>query len=605
MRSRITAEKFSLDITNQQLTLQEENSRFSDRMFSKFSFPFTVEVNEEILNAIGDYTSHDVTVIQKEIPVWIENEDKISAGKLNLMSAIGNKLTGQLDFGIEEVPNFSTKLNELTWLKMDVPDIHTYGPTVFAKKYPETVFNYPRIWTKKYDPTTPVWDAFNGYINATDLAGVSATFRKNYIDAAGNIFNVNIIHPCPHLLYILKEGFKQGGYQLTGDVLMDPILQDLWVFSGTDYFSSKQQRRFQVTIDSTTLIKEYPAYYTTQHEFDMSLDKSGKYKLNLNLRIVMPVMKVTVLLNGSMIYEQSFRNFHRTDSNNVNFNFDFNAPENSILHVIWMDALYMEQNNPGNAVFLLTSNALSDIQNGQATDESGVITNRNEIDLARAMPDMTFGEFVVAFKNYFNYDFTVSGNKIISTALRKENPFKANDFTKYEVAEPERIFGKQLSFIHKFPDFEEKLDFVYYDKSGIKINGTKKDDTNIIEVKGYPMPVRIPKNNGKMSAITLTNDSNLLQLISYAGTATDNAPKVDSRLVHPNLFVDQYEPWCKQRLTSTEYRWKFFENMNVFSQFGIKEYCFCYKRIHAVKSWTKTKATVDTYQVEIVTETFA
>ena len=87
-----------------------------------------------------------------------------------------------------------------------------------------------------------MWDAFEGYYNHTILKNGVLEMARNVFPTEQNnwtIDNVNIIHPCPHVLYLLKVGFADAGYSLAGDILSDENLAQRWVFSGTQYFRNK------------------------------------------------------------------------------------------------------------------------------------------------------------------------------------------------------------------------------------------------------------------------------------------------------------------------------------------------------------------------------
>ncbi|AZA55365.1 hypothetical protein [Chryseobacterium sp. G0201] len=140
--------------------------------------------------------------------------------------------------------------------------------------------------------------------------------KRNYIDGSGNIFNVNIMHPCPHPIYLLKVGFRDAGFDLVGDILSDPDLQDRWVFSGTDYFTMKSQTRLEAKATQMDYYYDEPwngmingtVWKMRRRLYDRSFDnlKPGNYKVQGSFRIQSfygrIICRITTKLEYSLIY---------------------------------------------------------------------------------------------------------------------------------------------------------------------------------------------------------------------------------------------------------------------------------------------------------------
>jgi len=180
METKFYNDDFVLDLSKQKMNLQENNSRFNDKSFTKFTFPFDAYIEDQFVHYIGDYRSYENTGLKNVIQGIFLHENKLSEAKLTILSIQGAKLTGQIDYGYEDIPNYDKKLSDLPLAKFDVPDIHIYSKEICAKKYPEVNFNFPRMFTKKYSPDDELWDAFDGYYN--DLKPDGSEMRRNYLD---------------------------------------------------------------------------------------------------------------------------------------------------------------------------------------------------------------------------------------------------------------------------------------------------------------------------------------------------------------------------------------------------------------------------------------
>ena len=606
MKTIVHLPNTKLDLSKQKFSIQENNAKISDTQFTKIIFPFSLPVTPEIVNAIGDILSHSSKNLDTVIDCKLELEGKVHDAQFEILGNEGSYAETQIDYGFDELPNWNKKLSELPLQQFTVPDIHTYAPTVLNKKYPEVNFNFPRIYNKKYDPTTEVWDAFDGFLN--DMKPDMTEMRRNYIDGSGNIFNVNIIHPMPYILYVLKTGFRDAGFDLKGHILTDQDLYYRTIYSGTDYFTSKQQRRYDIKLSSydySDTIYHFLWKYNI-YERDISLEKIGKYKIAGNIKLWKPknqIAEYLILLNGEIIWRMYESNIINNKKYDIPINIDFNVnKENSV--VKFYCKISHTREDIKIADLLITSDTLEDINNSELGEDSGFVTNRNEVNLKNAVPDMSFGDFVNKICNWFNYAMIPIDKTIYMNKLSLEKFFEPKDFRKYEAKKPKRVNKKNESYLLKFPELDRKVDNVFYDVKGIKLNGEEITDTKIIEIDGYALPVYMPKPNSHNTAVVQTDSTTTLQLVHYDGLneGTNNAKNPAGCHV-PELFYKNWENWLKRRLECYEYTWKFIIPIEEMANYSINDYLFCYDNIHLIKTLNKDKVSETTYEVEIITET--
>lgn len=614
MEIKFYGQNYVLDLSKTPLTIQESNSMVSDTMFTKFIFPYEIELNEDVLIKIGDWGSYhsDLETIEKG-HFFIENRSHI--GQSEILS-LEETLSGQIDYGFEEIPNYKKKLSELPLENFVVDDIYVFAKDIAGKTYPQTNFTFPRIYSSKYSPDNKMWDAYDGYYN--DLKADGSEMRRNYIDPTNQeIYNVNIIHPMPHFLYLLKVGFKDAGFDLKGDILTDEDFLDQYVFSNTQYFTTLAQ----IKLSGASLYNESELVYWTysdtgyllpvkKNEKIITVPKSGKFNI-LGSFTFWPIKDSNyniafVEVNGIKVWS---KNSSLNDGKlvDLNFNFEMQLTENSVIRffIQYFNGFLIEKPLKYN----ITAKEL--IQNDAPTQESGVVTNLNEVDLRKAVPNMEFGAYVNIAKNWGNYDLIVDGRTIYMNKIKPIAQSEIKDFSFAAVDKPKRNFQKNKSFLLKFIDLDDdyKLDSMYFDKDGSKINGTPKDDTNIIEIKGYPLPQGIPKVNGHKTAMVKKDSDDILQLVTYRGlkNGQNNADSRDS-LLFPTLFENRWRKWLQQRIKSIEFLWTFLVNPAIFSKYTIKTAFQVFDKSHIIKTWTKNyypgeDESEDVYQIDIVTET--
>lgn len=597
-----------LDLSKQKFSIQENNAKVSDSQFTKIIFPFSLPVSEEILNSIGDIINHAATDVETVIDCKLEHEGRVHDAKLEILGNEGLYAEAQIDYGFDELPNWSKKLSELPLENFSVPDIHTYAPTVLNKKYPEVNFNFPRIYNKKYDPTTEVWDAFDGFLN--DMKPDMTEMRRNYIDGVGNIFNVNIIHPMPYILHVLKTGFRDAGFELKGHILTDADLLYRTIYSGTDYFTSKQQRRYDFNIKASQpdqLFLENGSDDYCKYVRHITIEKTGTYKIAGLIKFWKAKKMLSnyqILLNDQILWQKRTNSDRSDYMIDIPIDIDFNVnQENSVLTFFCFKQYHPDWDFQL-ADLLVTSAVLEDISNAELGEDSGFVTNRNEVNLKNAVPDITFGDFVNKICNWFNYAMIPIEKTIYMNRLSLEKYFEPKDFRKYEAKRPKRVPKKNVSYLLKFPELDRKVDSVFYDAKGFKLNGEEIADTKVIDIDGYCLPVYMPKPNSHSTAVVQTDSTTMLQLVYYDGlnNGTNNA-KNPAGCHFPELFYKNWENWLKRRLECYEYTWKFTIPIEDMANYSINDYIYCYDNIHLIKTLNKDKVSETTYEVEIITET--
>ncbi|PWN67586.1 hypothetical protein [Chryseobacterium oncorhynchi] len=618
MEIKFYTDKGVIDLSNVKFSTQEENSMMSQKTLTPFFFPFEIYLDDVFLNTFGDYSSFESKNLETNIPGLLFFEDQTYKAKLEIQTTEGNKLIGQIDFGLEEIPNFEKKLNELPLDSFKVDNIYTHAESIITKQWPSVNYNFPRIFTKKYDQNSNMWNAFDGYYNDSVIDNGLCKFKQNYIAGNGDINNLNIVHPCPHPIYLLKVGFADAGYDLIGDILIDPDLQQRWLFSGTEYFTMKSQTKVGVTASPLDYNTDDPfSYYINGHVIRLRKRTYNKSIGSLpkgNYNIVgafdfktfnNSTVELKISVNGVDVY--AFKEFFdggiiRTI--NLNFSSYFNRDADN---VITFYADYVPINPDGSEYNIISFELISDVltENNSGSEETKVVINANEINLARAVPNITFGDYVNGVKNWFNYDLEVLGAKVIMNKLGDREPDVIQDFQSFEVKEPKRNHLKKKSFLIKFPELDNySLDSMYYDDKGSKINGSKNKDTNEIEIPGYPLPVLKPKENSVPTAIVKKDADDLIGLVYYDGlVAGQNNSKNIPGCAHPELFDKNFKKWLRQRVRGTEYNWTKIMNAESFVGMNIKKHIFCYNNIHLIVRLNKDKVGDNTYEVEFVTET--
>lgn len=602
MRDRFICPYFSLDLSSIQVSYVEENPRFKDSFFTKYSFPFTIYMNTDIRMKIGHYDELSAVDLKKKYEGFHIVDGKMKEAVLEILSVQGNQLQVQIDSGFEELPNFNKKLAELPFGKIYVNNIYDHAEEVCKKSYPDTNYNFPAIIYDKHSPDEKGWEVFNQFINDRDSNGFVDNNEdgadwystpENERTVADKLHkNRNIIHPMPYVLHVLKLGFSDAGYQLVGDILKDSDFMQKVVFSSSVNYTSQppvqsQKVKFKHDdYDTAYSVKKHPEYTFARYTYSFELTPGSYLFQGTANFMAFPYFKTyaRVYLDDKEIF---LREYFKDNTQTISFEF-FSISENASLRIVLWTFIY--------------TNKKEDIANFQISKIDSIqITNRNEFSLGEFVPDMTFGEFVRIIKNWKNYDIEINGSTVVMDLLSTSVTGSMKDISQFSVPYPTKTFISKRSFNIVFPEMNGKFDNAFISEYGVQIGGTSKEETTEIQIAGYCLPVR--KHRGHTTAYIASEESSILGLVHYDGlTEGENLSRNSVGLMLPNI-LSTLLPWYRQRITSDEYNWSFYVNKNQWRHINIKDTLYLYGRKAWIRDINKTAIDSKTYHIELRVET--
>jgi hypothetical protein len=599
---------FELDLSNYKITDTAENPWLTGTYFAKYSYPFNIDLDDELDQALGllsHYNSTDSETIFEGIYVHGNTMEKAVLE----IEEMDSMLSVTLRYGFDEFPNFTKKLAELPLLQFEVFNIYLHANYVVAQTWPYVEYNFPQIHTDKIDPENDeVWADFEKIINNRR----GGAFLINEVDFEQEInHNRNIIQPLPYLLYLLQAGFEDAGYGLRGDIMQDPDFMKTLVFTDTEYYTTLTQESIQLFVPAT----EYDAYYPNTiidyviHYAYITMNKRveiphlGRYRITgtVNMRrVVNKPSEVTikyrnqVLLQVSMTqptYEyplsinEEFETLADLQENYLTFEYSAGFYENDIIFDININPIRLHDDS------------------GEAVP---TIINPNEVNLKRAVPDMTFGDLVklVLAMKFMNLSI-IDGNIYINYIRREISSAVQVDCSKLEVKRPKRKFNKRNSYLIRYDEVDSK-DYVYaavfQNKDGIITTGYKVDDkTSEIPLKALPLPML--NRSSVQTAHAFLQDNSKPLFVMYNGLTNDkNLSQDPSNLLVPALHETYYKNWWAARIDTSSFTWSFLASYEEILELTPKSVVHAYNNMHLVKSVQKTEVSADLFEVEIETE---
>lgn len=601
---------FELDLSIFKITEIEDNSWFSDSYFSKYSFPFEIDITKEIdvlTGFISRYLSQPETYFKVKYV-----HDNVIEDAIFEIEQHQTRLQCVLRFGLEEFPSFSKKLSELPLTNITFPEsIYTHAENKVALTWPATTYNFPSIHTDRYTNDDQGFEFFEKVINKRLTTG----FIQNEFSVVDEThYNRNIIQPVPYMLHVLQKIFEADGYTLDGDIVNDDLFKKMLLYRSKNYtlnnIGSLQGdvnfMRSDYDSMTSTGTTDNPRYRWLYNR-TVTLSQPGFYKITGTFtcnRYDIP-WNYLKIFNGSTQIWYKFASGIYYDGSKDYWDIDIDVIVTSPVVITFECSQYTI--NYDDWMVLDATIALISI-----SDSSNVLLPSlffgNSVDLRQCVPDITAKDLLLTIKNWFNYDINKIENKrvyldLINNQINTQNPI---DLSSTEVRFPKRIFQTSMSFLLKFQDPAVSTYSylpVFHDRNGVVNSGyTTNEETNSIEVNALPLPIK------SASSITTAHDFELTEdkvyVVLYNGLVfSQNITLNNQPLLIPQIHETNWKKWFEFRIRAIQFSWVFKCTKKLLRDFTTKRKVFAYGRFMIPKQINKNQYRPDTYEVEITAET--
>lgn len=608
---------FEIDLSNYKITDTEENPWFLDEIPLKVTFPFEIDLDDETDKNFGFISSFNAQP-ETLYPLKFQDNNDIQDAELEIEEVNGKKLSVSFRAGLDQLPSWDKKLSELSLDNFELvgQTIYEHARTIISQSWPAVNYNFPMVHIDTIDNEDELWLSFKRRIN--DYNGTE--FPDNFVDPVTyEPKNRNIIQPLPYALHILKQGLLDADLELEGDILTDTRLTTKCIYTPKQYYLKREDEELNLFL------------YNTDYEF--------KYLPPINLRYPVAFYEVSVnvprgrfniigsIVSTQEVYDDDPNTYYRILFDNVqiasggngNHTIDIDVLNNTNLP----KTITVQSNSRVRMIdetvhsTLLEEDPFHTVVDLQILpleryDTSGnsipTIINENKVDLTKAVPDMSFGEFFKNIINWYNYDYVIDNGIITMNKVEDQiNYNDAFDLSAFEVKDPPRRFKKGYSFLLKFQDAENDFGYifeqVFQSASGIQNVGFKTDQkTSPIEINALPLPL-IEREGVTTAHAFETNESKLYAVLYPGLTNGRNIAKSNEDILLPAVHLASWFKWFSFRINAQEYRWNFKAWAEQLIGLKAKGKIFAYGRYHIVKRIQKKEIQPDLYEVEIEHET--
>jgi hypothetical protein len=591
---------FELDLSDKEITTDEENHWFTDSFLTVQTYPVDIVITPDIDRALGMISDINsaapITVLRGYF--YMNGDEHEAQMKLD---RIERSASFVFTIGLEELPNFDKKLAQLPLLKEDLVDetMAQHATDRLNLEYPDTQYNFPQLHINSLDNSSDQWQYFENRLNARDFGA----FLENTFDTATNEqINRNILQPLPALFHVIKAGFEDLNYNVTGSFFDIPAFAKAYIFHFSEYYRSFNSATQELVSDrtqndGTRYVNPNTGVTTADYNYQESSTplEPGIYLLNGVLNsygdqdFVLIMIGTTVVYRGFGFFGYALRT-HYVDvtfevvaggpnvlnvfAAQANFSVDFDGT--SIYDSIWLD---------------LTIAQIARLDaNGNLISTLIVPT---DVDLTKCVPDITFGDLLSAIKNYIGIDVYQTGPAQFRIDVIKDiiDTLDIIDLSAYEVRYPRRENRKTDKFILKAPESIEGL----YTQQSLMITTTGSQayqgelidkDTNEVQID---LTILEQRNiDGRRTAQQASDEKSKLNLVRYEGLQGANNYTVEFGLNLQQAYDDYLKEIYEYKINGQPLQWSFIAPEITLRDLKKRSRVFAYNKIHQVEKIQRT-----------------
>lgn len=585
---------FEIDLTNYGLTLNEESNMFIDNMIKSYSFPFSIGFIDELVKELDLPNLPNADGYKTSLKGLLIIDDRYYDATFRIGEQDGRDFECTIYFGEETLPVYDTKMKSLPWPIHIVTTSQALANAYLNEEWPDVQHNFPSFYRADLKEKTD-YELFEHFVN--NYGGSDFVQNQETGTPPNQVYeNKNVLSPCAYMLEMLIFGFKSEGKKVTGSVLEDERLKKL-VYLPENYiekFQGSLFSNFEFSLPDRELTEN--GIRVGVYERSFTPDNIGTYaiKFNINLDPVLAsyyhfriFQKDSTTSEETTLFEQSSR------GNRVTINKDINV---NITSSNQFDPIWIDLRIP------YTTNSIAQFNGFEYRFTEGRL---NELigtySLAEYMPDMKFGEYVNAIKNWLNLEISINEDfvniEFVDTVL---DNLPTVDHSKLEVKYPKRKKNSDRVFRLIYEDKSEVL----VDATGQIYSDIEKENEDIIQIDMEVQMALVEQNYDQVTAV-FDEDAGKLIFALYDGIQNSKNNCVDNINNFYGRVEDIYELFWKNWLANRTNNFTFRDSFTAHQsdQIDIRAKIYKYNQTLLPKSISKKRTMDEHWEVEMEAET--
>lgn len=433
-----------LDYIQETLTIKKENNLLGeDIKFTHNSFPFLIIENENTERLLG--SNHLLSVNKQYFDIDVITLDGKFKGELQVLEYTANyrkcnirynsKIYSLENLKIRELfpaisvigeqpPRPYKKQNEGLFPPSIAEAWKVYVHSFDEKRFPEVHWQFPMIfYPDKFGELKEgdEWEKYNKHINTRFFLGGSPIDTNNAYDTPEgiDINNRNVVTPFVYLLSPLFLACQKAGLKMDEQITQDPFINSLLLYSSEDNLTDI------LTIGSPTFIPLFNQNVERSNIFPYSWSRS--YTITLSPGVYIFSYEIEYANNRNYLRavtpdktENLFAKEVGSTSESFSGDFEVTITQqhvNQNKNTVWFNCQSSHQTAPVVRKFTYE----------KKLNRKGAMFHPT-IEMARYIPDWTFGEYLEQLKRLFNLRFEEDYNGEVLKVVYQDKDIMTRDY---------------------------------------------------------------------------------------------------------------------------------------------------------------------------------
>lgn len=587
-----TLDGFEIDLTNYGLTFTEESDYFTDGIRKSYTFPISMQFDDETAAKLGLVNLDNVADYKIKIEGYLLLENDFFDGYMAINEVVDNLAEVTFFFGKETLSLFDKKLSQLPWPVIktggSLPD---FAESQLSKSYPEVSHNFPKIYRPEIQSRTN-YDKFQLFVN--NYTGFA--YPGNSIvteDGEPVTYNRNVMAPAVYLMEILRLGFATEGLELRGTFAEDELMKKLVILPNSffEFFVDPSQRRFwqfefpdaQETVNNKTI---------NVYEFNVTPTAEGTYVIGYKLDFPLGIandFEFVITYGSTTLFSVNVKN----QVLNLDDELVLNLVDTNSFEEVKVSLRISEQTNT-----IASLNSFSFNRKGGTVNEYP-----EEYSLSSFVPDMKFRTYFNIVKKWLNLEVTYYENSVyinyLDDAIQK---LIFEDHSHLEIKKKRRKLNSNNLFKLSYPDGKEVL----VAKTGQVYSDTDFTDNEIEKIDFEVLPIPVAENESIVTGVFPEETEARLIIGIYDGLL-DNQPVLRDNINGVGIGLQNIYDRLHKVFLSFRANAEFFKETyysSAYQPFNLKNGIFKYNAKHLVKMVRKRRISEDRWKVEQESESF-
>jgi hypothetical protein len=597
-----------LDLAGKQITENEDNHWFSDRFFTKYSFPVELELSDELNAALGNVRDHNAAGVNAYIEGFYTRMGEEHEAVL-VLDRLGVTCSFTIRYGFEELPNWSKKLAALPLQQVDISNtnIRAHAQTILDSSYPSVNYNFPQIHINSLDLASDQWQYFEERINARD----SGVFLVNEYDSvADEQINRTIIQPLPHLHHVVKAGFEDLGFTVSGSFFNDPAFAKAYIFHFSEFYKSFNGETQEMVSRRT------------DHNGTRYVAPNGQSTNDYNFVVQSQILPPGVYLVSGTVDSFGDQDYHRFQlgsqvldrgtgffgyalkNHYIDFVLRILPGGDNILYCYAAQANYIDAFGTVEYDAIWYDVSISQIAkydvNGNLVS---TLIDATTIDLKKCVPDITFGDLMTVLKQTIGLDVILEGAHFTLDLIKNQiNTNEVIDLSGYEVRYPLRDFKEGDSYTISFKE-QNSEDYsqqqLKIDRTGVQSISESLESNTVQATDINLVPLPLKNISSRLTAVQVGQGLDTLYLTKYNGLINGQNLAIDTGLKLLDLYDVYLFEIYDHLINGQSYEWTFKASQNIVKKITPRSRVRAYNKIFVVDKLQTTDLGSDVYQVRL------